>query len=73
MQLSLLRLFCVFFSSFFLIYVINFIFLLNRCFKDAYLTFILIVICATNNKLYIMLAYMFAFCVSFSILFTLSS
>jgi len=34
------------------------------------LTFILIVVCATNNKLYIMLAYMFASCVFFLILFT---
>jgi len=58
----------LFFS--FLIYVINFIFLIDRRFKNACLTFILIFVCATNDKLYIMLAYVFAFCVSFLILFT---
>ncbi len=66
--------FCTFFVSFsFLIYVIIFIFLINRCFENACLTFILIVICATNNKLYTMLAYMFASCVFFLTLFTFSS
>ncbi len=47
----------IFFVSFFLlIYVINFISLINRCFKNTYLTFILIVVCAINNELYIMFA-----------------
>ena len=55
---------------FFLIYVINFIFLVNCRFKNVYLTFILIVVCTINNELCIMLAYVFASCVSFSTLFT---
>ena len=58
---------------FFLIYVINFIFLIDRRFENVYLTFILIVVYTTNNKLYIMLAYIFASCVSFLILFTFFS
>ena len=72
MQLFLLRLSYVLFfvSFFFLIYVINFIFLINRRFKSVYLTFILIVVCATNNELCTMLAYVFEFCVLFLILFT---
>ncbi len=70
MQLSLLRLFYVLFFFFFLIYVINFIFLVNCRFKNVYLTFILIVVCTINNELCIMLAYVFASCVSFSTLFT---
>ncbi len=61
----------VFFS--FLIYVINFIFLNNRCFKSVCSTFILIFVCATNNKLCIMLTYVFALCVSFLTLFTFSN
>jgi len=64
---------CIFFVFFSLIYVINFIFLINRRFESVYLMFILIVFCVSNNKLYIMLAYMFASCVSFLILFTFSS
>ncbi len=65
---------CTFFVSFsFLIYVINFISLVDRCFKSVCLTFILIIVCATNNKLYIMLVYMFVSCVSFLILFTFFS
>jgi len=63
----------LFVSFFFLIYVINFIFLIDRCFENACLTFILIVVCATNNKLCIMFAYVFASCVSFFIFFTFSS
>ncbi len=75
MQLSSLRLSCVFFfvSFSFLIYVINFISLINCRFKSVCLTFILIVVCATNNELYIMLAYVFASCVSFLFFFTFSS
>jgi len=65
---------CILFISFFsLIYVIHFISLIDRRFKNVCLTFILIVICATNNELYIMLVYVFAFCVSFSTLFTFFS
>ncbi len=61
---------CTFFVSlFFLIYVINFISLIDRRFKNIYLTFILIVVYATNNELCIMLAYMFASCMSFLIFF----
>ncbi len=55
----------VFFS--FLIYVINLIFLINCRFKSVCSTFVLIVICATNNELCIMFAYVFASCVSFLI------
>ena len=58
---------------FFLIYVINFIFLINCRFKDICLTFILIVVCAINNELYTMLAYMFASCVFFLIFFIFSN
>ncbi len=50
--------------------VINFISLINRRFKDICLTFILIVVCATNNELCIMLVYVFASCVFFLIFFT---
>jgi len=65
---------CIFFVFFsFLIHVINFISLIDHRFKSAYLTFILIVVCATNNKLYIMFAYMFASCMSFLIFFTFFS
>ncbi len=61
---------CIFFVSLsFFIYVINFIFLINCRFKSVYLTFILIVVYATNNELYIMFAYVFASCVSFLTLF----
>jgi hypothetical protein len=63
--------FFVFF--FFLIYVINFIFLINRCFESAYLIFILIIVCAINNELYIIFAYIFAFYVFFLTLFTFSN
>jgi hypothetical protein len=63
--------FFVFFS--FLIYIINFIFLINRRFKDACLIFILIIVCATNNELCTMFAYVFASYMSFSIFFTFSS
>ncbi len=78
MQLFSLYLSCVFllslFVSFFLlIYVSNFIFLINYRFKSVYLTFILIVVCATNNELYIMLVYVFVSYVFFLILFTFSS
>ncbi len=74
MQWSLLRLSCVFFLSlFFLIYVINFIFLIDCRFKNVCLTFILIVVCAINNELCIMFVYIFAFCIFFSILFTFFS
>jgi len=65
---------CILFVSFFLlIYVINFIFLINYRFESAYLMFILIVVCATNNELYIMLIYVFVSCVSFLIFFTFFS
>ncbi len=65
---------CILFVTFFsLIYVINFISLINRRFKNVCLTFILIVVCATNNELYIMFVYVFAFYVSFSTLFTFFS
>ncbi len=59
--------FFVFFSL--LIYVINFISLIDCYFKNACLTFILIVVCAINNELYIIFAYMFASYVSFLTLF----
>jgi len=62
-------LYIFFVSFFFLIYVINFIFLINCRFKNAYLTFILIVVYAINIKTYIMLAYVFASCVFFLIFF----
>ncbi len=52
---------------FFLIYVINFIFLINCRFKNVCLTFILIFVCATNNELYIILTYMFVSYVFFLI------
>jgi len=65
----ILYIFFVFFSL--LIYVINFIFLINRCFKSVCLTFILIFVYATNKELYIMFVYMFVFYVSFSTLFTI--
>jgi len=65
-----LILYTFFVSFFFLIYVINFISLINRCFENVCLTFILIVVCATNNKLYIMLVYVLISCVFFLILFT---
>jgi len=59
-----------FFRFFFLlIYVINFIFLINRRFKNVYLTFILIVVYIINNELYIMFAYVFAFYMFFFIFF----
>ncbi len=62
---------CTFFIFFFLlIYVINFIFLIDFCFENAYLMFILIVVCASNDEIYIMFVYMFASCVFFLILFT---
>jgi len=65
---------CTFFVFFFfLIYVINFISLINCYFKNACLTFILIVVCAINNKLYIMLVYVFVFCVLFLTFFTFSN
>jgi len=65
---------CTFFVFvFLLIYVINFIFLIDCRFEDACLTFILIVVCATNNELCAMLACVFASCVFFSTLFTFSS
>jgi len=52
---------CTFFVFFsFLIYVINFISLIDRRFKNICSTFILIIVCATNNKLCIMFAYMLA-------------
>jgi len=68
-----LMLYTFFVFFFFLIYVINFIFLIDCCFENVCLMFILIIVYATNNKLYIMLAYMFASCVSFLIFFTFSS
>jgi len=65
---------CIFFVSFsLLIYVINFISLIDRCFEDACLTFILIVVCATNNELCTMLVYVLASCVSFLIFFIVFS
>ncbi len=64
----ILYIFFVFFC--FLIYVINFIFLINCYFESVCLTFILIVVCATNNELCTMLVYVFASCVSFLTLFT---
>ncbi len=65
---------CTFFVFYsFLIYVINFISLINCYFKNACLTIILIVVCATNNELYIMLVYVFVFCVFFLTFFTFSS
>ncbi len=61
---------CILFVSFsLLIYIINFISLINCRFKNAYLTFILIVVYTTNNELCIMLVYMFAFCVFVFLLF----
>ncbi len=68
-----LILYILFVFFFFLIYVINFIFLIDYCFEDVcfmFILFILIIVYATNNELCIMLAYMFASCISFSILFT---
>ncbi len=65
---------CTLFVFFFLlVYAINFIFLVDCRFKSACLMFILIVIFAINNKLYIILVYVFASCVSFLILFTFFS
>jgi len=59
---------CILFVSFsFLVYVINFIFLINCRFKSVCSTFVLIVVCATNNELCTMLAYVFASCISFLI------
>jgi len=68
-----LILYTLFVSFFFLIYVINFISLINYCFENACLMFILIIVCATNNKLYIIFAYVFISCVSFLIFFIFSS
>jgi len=74
MQLSSLRLFYILFSSFFfLIYVINFISLIDCRFENACLRFILIFVYAINNKLYIMLVYVFVSCVFFLTLFTFFS
>jgi len=65
---------CTLFVFFFLlVYAINFIFLVDCRFKSACLMFILIVIFAINNELYIILVYVFASCVSFLILFTFFS
>ncbi len=62
---------CTFFVFvFLLIYVINFISLINCCFENTCLTFILIIVCAINNKLCTMFVYVLAFCVSFLTLFT---
>ncbi len=62
---------CTFFIFiFFLIYVINFISSINCCFENTYLMFILIIVCAINNKLCIMFVYVLAFCVFFLTLFT---
>jgi len=66
-------LYILFVSFFFLIYIINFIFLINFCFKSACLIFILIIVCAINNKLFIMLVYIFASCVSFLTFFIFSN
>jgi len=63
----------LFVSFFLLIYVINFIFLIDCRFEDVCLMFILIFVCAINNELCIMFIYMFASYMSFSILFTFSS
>jgi len=64
---------CILFVFFFLlIYVINFISLIDCCFENACLTFILIVVYATNNKLCTLLIYILVFCIFFSILFTFS-
>lgn len=63
---------CILFvSCFLLIYIISFIFLIDCCFKSAYLTFILIVICAIDNKFSAIFVYMFVLYVHFSILFIL--
>ncbi len=66
-------LYIFFVSFFFLIYVINFIFLINCCFKNVYSTFILIVVCATNNKLYVIFVYVLAFYIFFLIFFNFFS
>jgi len=63
----------LFVSFFLLIYVIIFISLIDRRFENAYSTFILIVVCAFNNELCIMFAYVFAFYVFLLIFFTFSS
>lgn len=63
----------LFVSCFPLIHIINFISLVNRRFGGACLTFILIVACAIDDKSCAMFAHVFALCVRFSILFTLSS
>jgi len=61
---------CILFVSFFfLIYVINFISLIDCRFKSAYLIFILIVVYAINNKYYVIFAYVLASCMSFFISF----
>jgi len=65
-----LILYTLFVFFFLLIYIINFISLINCRFKSICLTFILIFVCATNNELCIMFAYVFASCVFFLILFT---
>ncbi len=67
----ILRTLFVFF--FLLIYVINFISLINCYFKNTYLTFVLIVVYAINNKLYTILVYIFASCIFFSIFFNFFS
>ena len=66
-------LYTFFVSFFFLIYVINFISLIDCRFENAYLTFILVFVCAINNELYIMLVYVFVSCIFFLILFTFFS
>ncbi len=65
---------CTFFISFFfLIYIINFIFLVDCRFENVCLTFILIIVCAINNELCIIFAYILVSCMFFSILFTFFS
>jgi len=65
---------CILFVFFFfLIYIINFIFLIDCRSKNACLTFILIVVYAINNELYIMFVYIFASYVFFSIFSIFSS
>ena len=64
-----LILYTLFVFFFFLIYIINFVFLIDCCFKDACLTFVLIVIYTTNNRFCTIFVYIFVSCVSFSTFF----
>ncbi len=60
-----------FIFCFFLIYVINFISLINCRIKSIYLTLLQLFICFVNNKSFVIIAYVFANCMSFLISLTL--